>query len=61
MKKQVPNAVREALKSADYLTLAEQKKVEKNSSIQYKRNKQKQKEKSVYEDGMKEAAENGWF
>ena len=61
MKKQVPNAVREALKSADYLTLAEQKKVEKNSSKQYKRNKQEQKEKSVYEDGMKEAGENGWF
>ena len=60
MKKQVPNAVRKAKKLAN-LTLAEQKKVEKLSTKEYKRNKQEQKEKSVYEDGMKEAGENGWF
>lgn len=54
-------SVREALKSADCLTLAEQGKIKKNASRQYKHDKLEQKEKSVYEDGMKEAEENGWF
>lgn len=54
-------SVREALKSADCLTLAEQGEIKKNASRKYKHDQLEQKEKSVYEDGMKEAEENGWF
>lgn len=53
-------SVRKALKSADCLTLAEQKEIEKLSTKKYKL-RRKQQENDRMKDGIEEAAENGWF